>query len=441
MSAQQPEDQPGHVEEQLRAAHARISALQAELEETNRGLLALHDELEQATRVAEDANRAKSEFISRMSHELRTPLNAVLGFAQLLARDELAGRQRESVDHILTGGRHLLDLVNEVLDIARIEAGRLPLLLEPVPVSETVREVVELLQPLADERDVRFQAHAALAGVELVRADRQRVKQILLNLASNAIKYNREGGLVLISSGRQDGAVRLSIADTGPGLTAAQLALAFEPFERVGADTTDTEGSGVGLPLARRLAEAMGGGVEAESEPGRGSIFHVLLPVAEVPADTSEAPNTAVPPPAVAVAVPGADPGGVRILYVEDNRVNQQLVQRIFQLRPEIELLLASEAGEGFERAHQERPDLILLDMHLPDESGDRTLARLRETSATAAIPVIMLSAEASPEQIERLLDAGAHSYLTKPFDIGTLLDTVDAALAGREQSAGAADR
>jgi len=431
MSGQPPEDQPERAEEQLRAAQARISALHAELEETNRGLLALHDELEQATRVAQDANRAKSEFISRMSHELRTPLNAVLGFAQLLARDELGEHQRESVDHILAGGRHLLDLVNEVLDIARIEAGRLPLTLEPVPVSDTVREVIELLQPLADEREVRFEAGAALGGAELVQADRQRVKQILLNLASNAIKYNREGGVVLISSGHQDGAVRLSVADTGPGLTPAQLALAFEPFERLGADTTETEGSGVGLPLARRLAEAMGGGIEAESEPGYGSIFHVLLPVAETP---PQAANGARSPTLVAVAEPGAQPTAVRILYVEDNRTNQQLVQRIFQLRPEIELLLASHAGEGFERAHSERPDLILLDMHLPDESGDRMLARLRETTATAAIPVIMLSAEAAPEQVQRLLSAGAHSYLTKPFDIGTLLDTVDAALAARER-------
>lgn len=417
------------AQERLRAADAHIAALNAELAETNRGLLALHAELEQATRVAQDANRAKSEFISRMSHELRTPLNAVLGFAQLLEYGDLDAAERDSVQHILAGGRHLLELISEVLDIARIEAGRLPLSPEPVMVQEVVREVIGLMRPIASARDVRCDAGAVLMREDLVHADRQRFKQILLNLTSNAIKYNRQGGRVVFSCSEDpDGSVQVSVADTGLGLTAAQLELAFEPFERVGADATETEGSGVGLALARRLAEAMGGRLEAESEPGSGSSFHVLLPPARGMIRSDAGPGQA-PPEDGGISRGGAS-RKIGVLYIEDNRVNQLLVQRIFQLRPEVDLRLASSADEGFDSAQREPPDLILLDMHLPDESGDQTLARLRGATATESTPVVMLSADASPGQIERLLAAGAFSYLTKPFEIDKLLETVDAALA-----------
>jgi signal transduction histidine kinase/ActR/RegA family two-component response regulator len=415
-------------EQRLREAEAKVEQLTAELHETNHGFLALHAELEQATRAADAANQAKSQFVSRMSHELRTPLNAVLGFAQLLEHDDLDPSQRESVSHILTAGRHLLDLISEVLDIARIEAGRLPLSPEAVQVEELAGEVAELLRPLADARGIRLEFVAGAGSEHYLYADRQRVRQILMNLLSNAIKYNRPRGTVELSC-HQDGddVVRISVIDSGYGMTAEQLEAAFEPFERLGADATQIEGSGVGLPLAQRLAEAMGGGIEASSEPGSGSVFHVLLPAAERPGFASDV--------ILGDATTGRDEApsksrSATILYVEDNRINQQLVERILRLRPDLGLILASKGRDGFELARREQPDLILLDMHLPDESGDETLARLRAEETTADIPVVMLSGDASPGQIRRLLAAGARAYVTKPLDVTAFLETIDAALA-----------
>jgi signal transduction histidine kinase/ActR/RegA family two-component response regulator len=387
--------------------------------------------LRQAQEAADAANRSKSEFLSRMSHELRTPLNAVLGFGQLLELEELTAQQSEAVVHILKGGRHLLDLIDEVLDISRIETGRLPLSPEPVLVSELLRDTVDLIRPLATQRSVHLLADGANTCQAYVFADRQRLKQILLNLLSNAVKYNRSGGTVTVSCGAPDDSrLRINVTDTGPGIGAEHLALLFLPFERLGAERTDTEGTGIGLALSRRLAEAMGGTLDVVTTLGQGSTFWVELPLVEGPVERYERLNSGV-----LTAVDDVPPTGRghTVLYIEDNLSNLELVERVLAKRHEVEVIAAMQGGLGLELARQHRPALILLDLHLPDMGGDQVLHQLRDDPATAAIPVIMVSADATPGQIQRLLAAGAIDYLTKPLDVRKLLRLLAEVLAGRE--------
>lgn len=379
---------------------------------------------EEAQRVAEQANQAKSEFLSRMSHELRTPLNAILGFAQLLEMDNLSPEQRESVADILKAGRHLLDLINEVLDIARIEAGRLALSPEPVPLREVAEEALALITPLCTEHGVRVEAEAVTASRRHVIADRQRLKQVLLNLLANAVKYNRAGGLVTLSVEPAPPArLRLKVTDTGPGIPADRMARLFVPFERLGAEQTAIEGTGLGLALSRRLVEAMGGTLGVESTVGRGSTFWVELPEAEEPA---------LEPSAVGAARPeGAR--RARIVYIEDNLSNLKLLQRVLAHRPEVELLPAIQGRLGLDLIREHRPDLVLLDLHLPDMPGDEVLRRLQAQPETREIPVVVISADATPHQIERLRAMGAQDYLTKPLDVRRLLELLDRVLDRRE--------
>ena len=389
-----------------------------------RELEVAHDARRSAQEAAEAANQAKSVFLSRMSHELRTPLNSVLGFGQLLELEDLTKDQSDSVGQILKGGRHLLALINEVLDISRIEAGELALSPEPVLVADLVHEAVDLMQPAAKQRGIQLVVDSSGTCSCYVFADRQRTKQVLLNLLSNAVKYNRPRGSIAITCRRStDTWISISVADTGYGIAAERLGLLFVPFERLGVEGTGVEGTGIGLALSKRLAEAMGGTVTATSVLGQGSTFTVELPRVEGPVERYERLNGDRAPAAAAAS------DSRRVLHIEDNLSNLKLIERIFEQRPEVEVVAAMHGSLGLELAREHRPSLILLDLHLPDINGEEVLQRLREDPVTAPIPVVIVSADATPGQVQRLLASGATAYITKPIDVRELLDAYERAL------------
>jgi signal transduction histidine kinase len=379
--------------------------------------------LQRATDEAERANAAKSEFLSRMSHELRTPLNVVLGFGQILEmRGALDERDSEAVEHILKAGGHLLELINEVLDLARIESGQMAISPEPVDVAELAGEALALIAPLAQERSVVLTA-ALEAGHRHVMADRQRLKQVLLNLLSNAIKYNREGGGVAVSCEQAPGGrLRLAVADTGPGVPQGLMDRLFEPFERLGAEGGPVEGTGLGLALSRQLVELMGGEIGVESREGHGSVFWLELAIAQPAQELA-------PEPAVAPNGRPSLPSDGRprtVLLIEDNLDNVKVVQAVLAAREHIELVPAMTGGLGLTLAREHLPELILLDQHLPDLTGADVLHRLRADPATRSIPVVVVSADATPGQIQRMLDSGATDYLTKPLQLPPFLELLD---------------
>ncbi|MGH8868129.1 MAG: ATP-binding protein [Actinomycetes bacterium] len=392
------------------------------------------EEAQKAAReAAESANIAKSEFLSRMSHELRTPLNAVIGFAQLLELGELNTAQREEVAHIVKGGRHLLGLIDEVLDISRIESGGLPLSPEPLLVGDLVSESLDLVRPLAAHREIHLTGTQAGSCDAHIFADRQRLKQVMLNLLSNAVKYNRQGGTVAVSCERLDaGRLRINVSDTGPGIPSDDLPRLFTPFERLGAEQTEVEGTGIGLALSQRLTTAMGGTLELTTAPGKGTTFWVEFPVAEAPTDRYIRLTEADAP------APRRAPESTtyKILYIEDNLANLRLVERVLAQRKNVEIIAAMQGGLGVELVREHQPRLILLDLHLPDMSGEEVLQRLREEPSTADIPVVVVSADATPRQAQRLLAIGATAYLTKPLDVLALLEMVDVVLARPEAMA-----
>ena len=371
-------------------------------------------------READRANQAKSEFLSRMSHELRTPLNAILGFGQLLEIDSLSPKQHEYVDDILKGGRHLLELINEVLDITRIEAGRLTMSGEPVSVREIVQESLALIAPLSARENITVEDGTDGIPEQFVLADRQRLKQVLLNLLSNAVKYNRRGGLVAVScESMPAGRLRIKVSDTGPGIPAEKLGHLFLPFERLGAENTAIEGTGLGLALSKRLIGLMGGVLGVESVVGRGTTFWVDLVLAEVSAQRE---GTVLPDLADLHA-----PRTVgSVLHIEDNLSNVKLVQNLIALRPEVKLIPAMQGRLGLDLAREHHPDLILLDVNLPDMPGSEVLRRLKDAPDTHDIPVVVISADATRTQLDRLLAAGARAYLTKPLDVKKLLAVLD---------------
>ncbi len=384
-------------------------------------------ELRRARQEAQEASAAKSEFLSRMSHELRTPLNAIIGFAQLLALDELTDEQRESIGHITAGGRRLLELIDEVLDISRIDSGGMPVACERVDAVEVAHESLNLVRPQARQRAIRLVADLDGETPLLVLADRRRLGQVLLNLLSNAVKYNVDGGSVTLGGARDaDGHVALSVSDTGPGITPSDQERLFIPFERLGAEYTTVPGTGLGLPLSRRLVDAMGGQLTVRSTLGEGSTFTVRLPAAE--------PETR-PHPRPGLSGPRGESGRAgatgTLLYVEDDAVNRMLVEAIVGRRPGVTLLAAMSGGEGLELARDRHPDLVLLDVQLPDLHGGEVLRRLRADPATADIPVVMASADAMPDQIETLLNAGADDYLTKPIEVAAFLALLDRMMSG----------
>jgi PAS domain S-box-containing protein len=392
-----------------------------------------------AQEAAERANNAKSEFLSRMSHELRTPLNAILGFGQLLEMDALIPEQQESVGYILKAGEHLLNLINEVLDIARIEEGKLSISMEPVFVHDVLQESLVLVQPLAVRRNIEMKADLMWMDNCYVMADRQRLQQVVLNLLANAIKYNRKGGVVTVSCEARephrqgDGSdmpmpahkmLCIEVSDTGPGLSPDKVARLFIPFERLGAEQGEVEGTGLGLALSKHLVEAMGGSIGVESEQGVGSTFWVELSHAD---EQVAALELMVTGPLFNIPVQVGELAPTRtVLYIEDNLSNLRLIERILRQLPGINLITAMQGQMGLDMASQHCPDLILLDLHLPDMAGDEVLRRLQKDPRTGSIPVVVLSADANPRQVEKLLEAGARTYLTKPLNVKQLLKILE---------------
>jgi len=388
--------------------------------------------LRQAKEEAERANRAKSEFLSRMSHELRTPLNSILGFAQLLAMADLAVQQQSNVQQILKGGYHLLELINEVLDLARVEAGRLSLSPEPVQIKDAVNEALDLMRPIASLQNITLSADFSAHGDRYVHADRQRLKQVLLNLLSNAIKFNRSNGMVVLRCEEaQNDRLRIEVADTGSGIDEEGLKKIFTPFERLGADRNAIGGTGLGLALSKRMIEAMGGAIGVESTVGVGSRFHFELSLVEHAAE----PKMNRDFQAGLTALSQATSYLGTILYIEDNLSNIRLIQQILARYPGVRLLDAMQGKLGLELANTHTPDWILLDLHLPDMGGEEVLRILRQDQRTQAIPVTILSADATPSQINRLKAAGAREYLTKPLDVRQLIALLEDTLR-REQPA-----
>ncbi|HET7018386.1 MAG TPA: ATP-binding protein [Streptosporangiaceae bacterium] len=376
------------------------------------------------------ATQAKNSFLSSTSHELRTPLNSILGFTQLLELSDLSEEDSDSVQRILVAGRHLLALINELIDIARIESGDLSLSLEPVAIAPLIHEAAQLMAPLAADRSVRID-HSCDRPALAAYADRQRFSQILVNLVSNAVKYNKVGGTITITCGElgQDQA-SVTVTDTGRGMSADDLERIFMPFERLGAEQSGIEGTGIGLPLAKALSEAMQGRLTATSVPGEGSQFTITLPRAPDLETRASAPSS-VPGTESTDPLPHRRPerstAALVVLYVEDNPANVEVVARYLRANPETRLASCPTGREGIDYATAHHPDLILLDLHLQDGHGEQALAELKSNPATADIPVVVLSADASPGMIRRLLAGGALAYLTKPLDLGDLGAIIEA--------------
>ncbi len=370
------------------------------------------------------ADRAKSEFLSRMSHELRTPLNSILGFAQLLDIGSPRDDQREALEQIQRAGHHLLDLLNDLLEFERVRAGHVSFSIEPVGVGEVIAEALSLTEPLALSLGIRIPAPDRI-GTDLgwARCDRLRVRQVLLNLLSNAVKYNRPGGSVDVTTAIEGDELLIAIRDTGGGIADELRPRLFAPFERLGTDAT-VEGAGVGLALSQMLVEGMGGRIVVDSVPDVGSTFTVALPLAE-PAVAGAAPPRAE----VSVEGLGRALSGLRVLCVEDNAANVRLIEAMTEVFGVAVTLTATTGAAGLDLAHRERPDVVLLDLHLPDVSGATVLAQLREHEATRDIPVIVVTADASPTTTAQLLAAGAARYLTKPVDAVALYEAIAAAV------------
>ena len=381
---------------------------------------------------AEKANLAKSDFLSSMSHELRSPLNAILGFAQLMESGSPppTPSQSASIEQILQGGWYLLELINEILDLAVIESGRLSLSLEAVSLAEVMLDCQAMIEPQAQKRGIQM-TFPQLNNPWFVQADRTRVKQVLINLLSNAIKYNQAGGTVVVAcSASTQERICIRVTDTGAGLPADKLAQLFQPFNRLGQEASAEEGTGIGLVVTKRLVELMGGVIGVESTVGVGSAFWIELIAAATPHVLAGIADSTASPLAQAL-----NDAPVRtLLYVEDNQANLKLVEQLIARRPDMHLLSAADGHLGIEMARAFQPEVILMDINLPGISGIEALKMLREDPTTAHIPVVALSANAIPRDIVKGLEAGFYRYLTKPIKVGELLDTLDEALQFAEK-------
>ncbi len=396
-------------------------------------------EVQRANEQLRLADSAKSGFMSRMSHELRTPLTAIIGFGELLKLADLEAEHKEWVTVMLRAGHHLLELLNDVLDISRVEAGTLQMSVQPLRVVTVVESALEIIRPVAEARRVSIESDLVSGQATYVMGDVQRLRQVLINLLSNAVKYNRLGGRAIVKVSRVGGGdeaaagaagaasrdtpadrIRVSVIDEGNGLSPQELGRLFVPFERLSAASAGIEGTGLGLVLSQQLTLAMGGQLVAESEVGVGTTFSIELPVVEPAVTTALASDEAA-------LIPQQHYGRrCYVLYVEDVAANIRLVEEILRRRPSVEVVSVMSGGTALELAVRRPPDLILLDLHLPDVGGDEVLRRLRATEATRDVPVVMLSADATHGQRERLLAAGAQSYLTKPIGVAALLAAVD---------------
>ena len=384
-------------------------------------------ERNEALALAEKANCAKTEFLSSMSHELRTPLNAVLGFAQLMEASSPppTASQKRNIDQILKAGWYLLELINEILDLAMIESGKVTLSREPVALAEVMLECRAMIEPQAQKRDIRL-TFPRFEHPCFINADRTRFKQVLINLLFNAIKYNKpEGTVVVKSTLTASGSIRISVRDTGAGLTAEQLAQLFQPFNRLGKQASEEEGTGIGLVVTKRLVELMGGTIGVESIVGVGSVFWIELSLATAPILAAQDTEHIVQ---VQPDLPQGTPLRT-LLYVEDNPANLELVEQLTARRTDLRLLGAADGNLGIEYARVYQPDVILMDINLPGISGFDAMKTLRQDPTTAHIPIIALSANAVPRDIERGLEAGFFNYLTKPIKVNQFMDALDAAL------------
>ena len=405
-------------------AQMRASMARAEDEVARRA--AVEAELVSAHDAALVASRAKSEFLASMSHELRTPLNAILGFSQLMCMDpNLHPDAKEQVGEIGRAGKHLLALINDLMDMSRIEAGKLELSMKPVPVADVVSESISLMTHIAGKQGIEIKREVGDDGTAIVCADYTRLRQIVLNLISNAIKYNRPQGSVTLTCRRVSGTLRISVVDTGPGIPVDKQGRIFNAFDRLGEECSNVEGTGIGLVISKRLVEAMGGMIGFESIEGQGSTFWVQFPVTEAVAPA--VPEEPVVPEEPAVAMV-AEPQTSRsvVLYIEDNPANLQLMLRIFSNRPDLDLRHAHTAELGIELARTELPALIMMDINLPGIDGYEALNILKADPATARIPVIAVSANAMKGDEERGLAAGFIAYLVKPIDIPSLFQCLD---------------
>jgi signal transduction histidine kinase/ActR/RegA family two-component response regulator len=399
------------LRERAQRIEAEVLRRSAELQEANKQLLA--------------ASEVKNGFLSRMSHELRTPLNSILGFGQLLELDELRPKQRERVTHILRAGRHLLELINEVLDISRIESGNVTFSLEPVHVDQSLRDVLDLIAPFAAKRNISLKGPPPEDADRFVRADNQRLRQVLLNLLSNAVKYNREGGAVTVTLETVGSDwILILVTDTGKGIPEEQMTKLFSPFERLGAEQSSIEGTGLGLALSKLLVEGMGGTLGVESQPWIGATFIVKLALTEAPVEVVGA----LEEPRIAIS--NGSPGKVRtILYIEDNLANCKLVEQVFADRSDMKLLTAMDGKLGLALAREENPDLVLVDLHLPGLLGEEVVEQLKGDPETRDIPVVVVSADATEATARRLLSSGAAAYLSKPLVFQHFLAVVEEAL------------
>jgi signal transduction histidine kinase/ActR/RegA family two-component response regulator len=405
-------------------ARKQVEAEQALLDQRLRETNA---ELQAAKKAAEKANRAKSEFLSSMSHELRTPLNAVLGFAQLMASEvpPPPARQQRSIDQILKGGWYLLRLINEILDLATIESGKVTMSQEPMSVTDVLQDCKGMIEPQAAQRGIAM-SFPRFDKVFYIHADRTRVKQVMINLLSNAIKYNASGGSVIVQCVATDtGRVRICVKDTGTGLSADQLAQLFQPFNRLGQQDGAEEGTGIGLVVTRQLVELMGGTIGVESAVGVGTVFWVEFAPAQAPA-LENIEEVALDRRLLAAPEASAQ---LTLLYVEDNPANLALVEQLIARRGDLKLVTAIDAYLGIELARAYVPDVILMDINLPGMSGYGALKVLRDDPLTTHIPVLALSANAVPRDIEKGIEAGFFRYLTKPIRVREFMDALDVAL------------